>query len=191
MVLFRSKPSSALEERLKAIEREKRALRDRVAALEAMRDSFHSAPSAPRLRGPAMPRAREEAALAAAAAAAVSAPARPAAPAVAERKSGASPEEAVSLDFAPGPDGVAIKHAAMPRIQRIDMVQPYAGRRPATLPGSIGEPEYDRLRNYLGNGGGLHRLREDRKTRGNQRAKAIFMALMVVLLAYILFRMMT
>ena len=96
-----------------------------------------------------------------------------------------------SLDFEPGPDGVSIKHAAMPRIQRLDMVQPYASRRPATLPDSIGEPEYDRLRNYLGNGGGIHRLHEDRKTRGSQRAKAIFMALMVVLLAFILFRMMT
>ena len=103
----------------------------------------------------------------------------------------AAPEDAQSLDFEPGPDGVAIKHAAMPRIQRLDMVQPYAGRRPATLPDSIGEPEYDRLRNYLGNGGGLHRLREDRKSRGSQRAKAIFMAGMVVLLAFILFRMMT
>lgn len=187
MVLFRSKPPSALEERLKTIEREKRALRDRVAALEALPDVSLPGPSAPRLRGPAMPRAREEAA----AAAARTAPAPSPAPAVAERESAASPEDAVSLDFAPGPDGVAIKHAAMPRIERVGMVRPYAGRRPATLPDSIGEPEYDRLRNYLGNGGGLHRLREDRKTRGSQRAKAIFMALMVVLLAYILFRMMT
>ena len=185
MVLFRHRPPSALEERLKAIEREKRALRDRVAALESLPDPVHPGPSAPRLRGPAMPRARE------AAAAVAAPPAPPPAPAIGERESEASPEDAVSLDFAPGPDGVSIKHAAMPRIQRVGMVQPYAGRRPATLPDSIGEPEYDRLRNYLGNGGGLHRLREDRKTRGSQRAKAIFMAGMVVLLAWILFRMMT
>lgn len=187
MVLFRHRPPSALEERLKAIEREKRSLRDRVAALESLPDPVYPGPSAPRLRGPAMPSARE----AVAAVVPAAAPARSAAPAVAERESGASPEEAVSLDFAPGPDGVAIKHAAMPRIERVGMVQPYAGRRPATLPDSIGEPEYDRLRNYLGNGGGLHRLREDRKTRGSQRAKAIFMAMMVCLLAWILFRMVT
>lgn len=179
MVLFRNRPPSALEERLKAIEREKRALRERVATLESLPDPVYPGPSAPRLRGPAMPSARE--------AAAASAPART----VAERESAASPEDAVSLDFAPAPDGVAIKHAAMPRIQRVGMVQPYADRRPATLPDSIGEPEYDRLRNYLGNGGGLHRLREDRKSRGSQRAKAIFMAGMVFLLAWILFRMMT
>ena len=62
MVLFRHRPPSALEERLKAIEREKRALRDRVAALESLPDPVHPGPSAPRLRGPAMPRAREAAA---------------------------------------------------------------------------------------------------------------------------------
>lgn len=179
MVLFR-KPSNALEDRIKAIERERRALRDRMAALEAMPDTPAPGPTAPRLRAAAMPRSRK--------------PATPAPVPVPEpqpESAAVVPEDAQSLDFEPGPDGVTIKHAAMPRIQRLDMVQPYASRRPATLPESIGEPEYDRLRNYLGNGGGLHRLREDRKTRGNQRAKAIFMALMVVLLAYILFRMVT
>jgi hypothetical protein len=185
MVLFR-KPPNALEERLKAIEREKRALRDRLAVLEAMPDLPSPGPAAPRLRGTVLP-ARVQRAVGEA-----PAPASAAVPTgVPGPDAGLDPEEAVSLDFEPGPDGVAIKHAAMPRIQRIGMVQPYASRRPATLPDAIGEPEYDRLRNYLGNGGGLHRLREDRKTRGNQRAKAIFMAGMVLLLAYILFRMMT
>lgn len=179
MVLFR-KPSNVLEDRIRAIERERRALLERMDALEAMPDLSGPGPTSPRLRAAALPRSRK-----AAAAAASAAPEPPTASAA------AAPEDAQSLDFEPGPDGVAIKHAAMPRIQRLDMVQPYAGRRPATLPDSIGEPEYDRLRNYLGNGGGLHRLREDRKSRGSQRAKAIFMAGMVVLLAFILFRMMT
>ena len=180
MVLFR-KPTNVLEERLKAIEREKRILGDRLAELESMPDLPPPGPAAPRLRGTVLPDRRS-----APPAVPAAAPAAPPAgdPAL-------SPEEAVSLDFEPGPDGVSIKHAAMPRIQRLDMVQPYASRRPASLPDSIGEPEYDRLRNYLGNGGGLHRLREDRKIRGNQRAKAIFMAGMVFLLAWILFRMVT
>ena len=188
MVLFR-KQSNPLEERLKAIERERRALRDRLEALQSMPDLAGPGPSSPRLRGPVLPDRRSRAA-----APAPAAPAPEPAPvlsAVVEREADLSPEDAQSLDFAPGPDGVAIKHAAMPRIQRIGMVQPYASQRAATLPDSIGEPEHDRLRNYLGNGGGLHRLREDRKTRGNQRAKAIFMAGMVCLLAWILFRMMT
>lgn len=180
MVLFR-KPSNVLEDRIKAIERERRALRDRMAALEAIPDLPGPGPSAPRIRAAALPRSRK--------AAAVPAPAP--VPQPEPGPAAAAPEDAQSLDFEPGPDGVSIKHAAMPRIQRLDMVQPYASRRPATLPDSIGEPEYDRLRNYLGNGGGIHRLHENRKSRGSQRAKAIFMALMVVLLAFILFRMMT
>ena len=177
MVLFR-KPSNALEDRIKAIERERRALRDRMAALEAMPDMPAPGPSAPRLRAPAIPEARKPAVQ--------TPPPRPE-----PEPAAVAPEDAQSLDFESAPDGVSIKHAAMPRIQRLDMVQPYASRRPATLPDSIGEPEYDRLRNYLGNGGGIHRLHENRKSRGSQRAKAIFMALMVVLLAFILFRMMT
>ena len=191
MVLFR-KQSNPLEERLKAIERERRALRDRLEQLQSMPDLSGPGPSAPRLRDPVFPDRRARAAAPSAA------PVTPAAPepapvlsAVVEREADLSPEDAQSLDFAPGPDGVAIKHAAMPRIQRIGMVQPYASQRSATLPDTIDEPEHDRLRNYLGNGGGLHRLREDRKTRGNQRAKAIFMAGMVCLLAWILFRMVT
>lgn len=186
MVLFR-KPSNPLEERLKAIERERRALRDRLEALQSMPDPIVPGPSSPRLRDPVFPDRRARAA-------AVSpAPPEPPAPEsspVVERETDL-PGDASSLDFAPGPDGVAIKHAAMPRIQRMGMVQPYASQRSATLPDTIDEPEHDRLRNYLGNGGGLHRLREDRKTRGNQRAKAIFMAGMVCLLAWILFRMVT
>ena len=49
MVLFR-KPSNVLEDRIRAIERERRALLERMDALEAMPDLSGPGPTSPRLR---------------------------------------------------------------------------------------------------------------------------------------------
>lgn len=99
-----------------------------------------------------------------------------------------SPENEISLDFTPGPDGLDTKRVVMPRLQRTDLLRPAIGGNSS---GSrLMEPSHDRFRNYFGTTG-LKRVREARREKGNHRIRAIFMILMVLTLGFILFKMVT
>lgn len=194
----------ALAKRLKEIEREKRLLREQIEAVRRLPDTTESGGGAPRLRAPALPKHRTmpppeipmhtRAELRRTERTTARITAAPAAESktegVCERNARETPEHLSTLDFEPAPDGLELKQAVAPRIQRMDMLHPYPGRLPPTPENRLQEPEFDRFRNYVG-AMNIQRAREARKEHGHQRVKAIFMAGMVLLLGFIFFRMMT
>ena len=171
---------SAWERRLKEIEREKTAVR---ARLDEVRRWADAAPAAaqltaePRLREAAVPDGYRE-----------FAGRRNAGFDVVEREAEGAPADETSLDFAPGPDGLDVKRVVMPRLQRTDLLRPALGGAASAT--RLMEPEHDRFRNYFGSAG-LKRVREARREQGSQRARTIFMLLMVATLGFILFQMIT
>ena len=171
-----SRKNSALERRLKEIEREKTEVRARLDEVRRWADAA-PAETEPRLRAAAVPDGyRSEAAAR-----------RSGAADVVEREADDSPD-GETLAFAPGPDGLDVKRVVMPRLQRTDLLRPAIGGDAASA--RLMEPEHDRFRNYFGSAG-LKRVREARKEQGNQRVRAIFMILMVATLGFILFEMIT
>lgn len=172
---------SALERRLKEIEREKTELRARLQEVRRRTDESPVAAqlaAEPRLRDAAVPagyrgdhpaRRRNE-------------------PAVFESDAAAAPEGEISLDFEPAPDGLDTKRVVMPRLQRTDLLRPAIGGTASSA--RLMEPEHDRFRNYFGSAG-LKRVREARREPGSQRARTVFMVLMVATLSFILFKMIT
>ena len=177
-----AKRQTTLEKRLREIERERRRVRERIDEVRRMD---------PDMSGRGMrrgPRFRDEPAPA------VAAPVAeelmpPVAVGVLEMGTAESPENAVSLDFEPGgPEGLDTKRVVMPQLQRTDLLRPSIGATAA--PTRLGAPEHDRFRNYFGTTG-LKRVREARREQGNQRLRALFMMMMVFVLAFILLRMLT
>ena len=171
---------TALERRLREVERERRRVRERIRDVRREIDPEEVG----RLgRGPRLRRA---------ATAAPPPPVEdvppPLALGVLEMESPVVPDQETSLDFEPGPDGLDTKRVVMPRLQRTDLLRPSIGGHPAAT--RLLEPEHDRFRNYLGSAG-LKRVREARREKGSPRARAIFMVGMVLTLGYILFKMVT
>ena len=107
---------------------------------------------------------------------------------VEEREAADLPADETSLDFAPGPDGLDVKRVVMPRLQRTDLLRPAIGGTATAA--RLVEPDHDRFRNYFGSAG-LKRVREARNEQGSQRARTVFMLLMVATLGFILFKMIT
>ena len=174
----RSKRSD-LDRRLKEIEREKAELRARLDEVRRWADAVpaeYAPRSEPRLRAAAVPESQLREASARALLE------------VEERDAVDSPADETSLDFAPGPDGLDVKRVVMPRLQRTDLLRPAIGG--AATSARLIEPEHDRFRNYFGSAG-LKRVREARKEQGSQRARTVFMLLMVATLGFILFKMIT
>ncbi len=168
--------SSLLDRRLKEIEREKERLRAQMAEVRHWADSVPDAEAMLR-----EPRWREDAPAGAHRS-------EGGGVGVVEREADGTPEDALSLDFAPGPDGLDTKRVVMPQLQRTDLLRPaIGGHAPA---GKLMEPPHDRFRNYFGTTG-LKRVREARREQGNHRVRAIFMILMVLTLSFILFKMVT
>lgn len=170
---------SDLERRLKEIEREKAELRARIDEVRRWTDAVpveYAPRSEPRLRAAAVPESQLREASARALLE------------IEEREATDPPADETSLDFAPGPDGLDVKRAVMPRLQRTDLLRPAIGG--AATATRLIEPEHDRFRNYFGSAG-LKRVREARKEQGSQRARAVFMLLMVATLGFILFKMIT
>lgn len=153
------------ERRLKEIEREKARLREQ---LEEVRRWTDAAPDECRSPGKAIALPGEVVA---------------AAVATAER-----PPDEVALDFEPGPEGLDIKRVVMPRLERTDLLRPAIGGASAST--RLVEPEHDRFRNYIGHIG-LKRARETRREQGSQRLRTLFMLMMVLILGFILFYMVT
>ena len=170
-----SRKQNSLEKRLREIEREKEKLRERMQEVRRWADESPAAASMrlePRLRDAALPRGYSRA---------------DAPDVVPERESALAPDGETSLDFGPGPDGLDVKRVVMPRLERTDLLRPAIGGASGA---KLMEPEYDRFRNYFGSAG-LKRVREARKDRGSQRARTVFMVLMVLALGFILFKMVT
>ena len=171
---------SALERRLREIEREKAEVRARLEEVRRWADAVPAADQRtlePRLREPAVPAGHARGDL------------EPGlAGDVLEREAPEIPPEETFLDFAPGPEGLDVKRVVMPRLQRTDLLRPALGG--AVAAPRLGEPAHDRFRNYFGTAG-LKRVREARKEQGSQRLRAIFMLGMVATLGYILFKMLT
>lgn len=170
---------SDLERRLKEIERERSELRARIDEVRRWADAVPAdqAPrTEPRLRAAAVPESlrRETSARAFLD--------------VEAREAAETPADETSLEFAPGPDGLDVKRVVMPRLQRTDLLRPAIGGSASAT--RLIEPEHDKFRNYFGSAG-LKRVREVRKEQGSQRARAIFMLLMVATLGFILFKMIT
>ncbi len=176
---------SALERRLREIEREKAEVR---AQLEEVRRWADAVPAEdqrtlePRLREPAVPAGYARGDLE------FGPSSRRLAADVLEREAPEIPAEETFLDFAPGPEGLDVKRVVMPRLQRTDLLRPALGG--AVAAPRLGEPAHDRFRNYFGTAG-LKRVREARKEQGSQRLRAIFMLGMVATLGFILFKMLT
>lgn len=156
---------NAWERRLKEIERERAQVREQ---LEEVRRWVATAPE-PGFRPP-------------------ESQVHPVAAGVVEREAEAAPGGEATLDFAPGPEGLDTKRVVMPRLQRTDLLRPAIGGSPGGA--RLVEPEYDRFRSYLG-AAGLKRVRETRKEQGSQRLRAVFMVIMVAVLGFILFQMVT
>ena len=172
---------SALDKRLREIERERRRVRSRVDEVRRWADSVPDAAQMlkePRFRGEPAVRAYRHA----------DEIPPPLAVGVLEMDAVGMPENEMSLDFAPGPDGLDTKRVVMPRLERTDLLRPAIGGHAAAT--RLMEPEHDRFRNYFGSAG-LKRVREARRDRGNHRVRAIFMMMMVMTLGYILFKMVT
>ena len=163
---------NAWERRLREIEREKAQVREQ---LEEVRRWAEANPEAYQ----ALQEARSRPA---------AVPAVPAPAGMEERESGAVPEDGMAVDFAPGPEGLDTKRVVMPRLQRTDLLRPAIGGSAANA--RLAAPEHDRFRSYLG-AAGLKRVRETRQEQGSQRVRTIFMAIMVAILGFILFRMVT
>lgn len=151
---------------MKEIEREKARLREQ---LEEVRRWTEAAPDDRRSQGLATALGGTVAA------AAVTTTARP-------------PPDEVAVDFDPGPEGLDIKRVVMPRLERTDMLRPALGG--ASSATRLVEPEHDRFRNYIGNIG-LKRARETRREHGSQPLRTLFMLMMVLILGFILFYMVT
>ena len=162
----------AWERRLREIEREKAQVREQ---LDGVRHWAEANPEAYQALQEARPRASTLQAVAAPAG-------------VVEREASTTPGDEVTVDFAPGPEGLDTKRVVMPRLQRTVLLRPAIGGSPTTA--RLAEPEHDRFRSYLG-AAGLKRVRETRQEQGSQRLRAIFMAIMVAILGFILFRMVT
>ncbi|MDR0994285.1 MAG: hypothetical protein LBN38_06980 [Verrucomicrobiota bacterium] len=169
----------ALERRLKEIEREKARIREQMADVARWVEPVTAVAVMPRVRESAVPDAR-----------------RVANHSIGNVLSGMGvveiqaedvPENASSLEFAPGPGGLETKRVVMPRLQRTDLLRPSVGGSHAPR---LAEPEYDRFRNYFGTTG-LKRVREARRERGSQRVRTLFMIGMVFTLGFILFKMVT
>ena len=167
-----TRKTSALERRLKEIEREKAAVR---ARLDEVRRWTPAAPAEtePRLREAAVPEGYRGG--------------RGGDLDVVERETDEAPD-GETVAFAPGPDGLDVKRVVMPRLQRTDLLRPALGG--AASAARLMEPEHDRFRNYFGSAG-LKRVREARKEQGSQRARAILMIVMVATLGFVLFKMVT
>ncbi len=155
----------AWERRLKEIEREKARLREQWEEVRRWPDAE---PEVPRLPAAASYAGDDLAA---------------GAVATAERPLGAA-----ALDFEPGPEGLDVKRVVMPRLERTDLLRPAIGGAAAAH--RLVEPEHDRFRNYIGNIG-LKRAREVRRERESQRLRTLFLAMMVLILGFILFYMVT
>lgn len=166
---------SAIERRLREIERERRRVRERIQEVRRWADSIPESDRMPREYAYRMETPAE-----------VIAP--PVAVGVLEMDSAEMPEHEMSLDFAPGPEGLDTKRVVMPRLQRTDLLRPAIGGHSASA--RLTEPEHDRFRSYFGTTG-LKRVREARRDHGNQRLRASFMILMVLILGFILFKMIT
>ena len=108
--------------------------------------------------------------------------------AVLEREASEAPDGETSLDFEPGPEGLDTKRVVMPRLQRTDLLRPAIGGTATAA--RLMEPEHDRFRSYFGSAG-LKRVREARKDQGSQRARTVFLVLMVMTLGFVLFKMIT
>ena len=178
-----ARKSNVWERRLREIEREKADVRAQLAAVRSRMDFASDdirMPREPRVRGAALPDGYRVEPVPDAVA--------PLAAGVMERDAADAPEGEVSLDFAPGPEGLDTKRVVMPRLQRTDLLRPAIGGTAG--PTRLMEPEHDRFRNYFGTAG-LKRVREARKEQGSQRIRAIFMILMVLTLGFILFQMVT
>lgn len=177
------KKQSALDKRLREIEREKARVREQMEEVRRWADSVPDAArmlSEPRFRDEGLSHSYRPVAGAGALATEV------ASAGVLEQVAAAAPENETSLDFAPGPDGLDTKRVVMPRLQRTDLLRPAIGG--GATPGKLVAPEHDRFRNYLGSAG-LKRVREARRERGSQRIRALFMLVMVLTLGFILFKM--
>jgi hypothetical protein len=180
-----SRKQTSWERRLKEIEREKEQLRGQIEEVRRWADAIPDAEQMlqePRWRGTIAPDARRTEAAAGSYGAGFGGVG------VVEMESANAPENEISLDFAPGPDGLDTKRVVMPRLQRTDLLRPAIGGQASAS--KLMEPQYDRFRNYFGTAG-LKRVREARRDRGNQRIRAVFMILMVLTLGFILFKMIT
>jgi hypothetical protein len=166
---------NAIERRLREIERERRRVRERIHEVRRWADSIPESDRMP----------REFSGYAESLAEAIP---PPVSVGVLEMDSAEMPEHEMSLDFAPGPEGLDTKRVVMPRLQRTDLLRPAIGGHPGAT--RLMEPEHDRFRNYFGTTG-LKRVREARRDHGNQRLRAMFMVLMVLTLGFILFKMVT
>ena len=166
---------------MKEIEREKAVLRTQMDEVRRWADDGPAdvgSRSEPRLRAAAVPEGYRGTSVAR----------RLAEADVLEREAEETPVDETSLAFAPGPDGLDVKRVVMPRLQRTDLLRPAIGGTATAA--RLVEPEHDRFRNYFGSAG-LKRVREARKEQGSQRARTVFMLLMVATLGFILFKMIT
>lgn len=162
-----------LERRLREIEREGRRVRERICEVRRWADSMSEAD-----RHLAESALREVP---------VEALPPPLATGVLEMESADMPGPGVSVELAPGPEGLD-KRVVMPRLQRTDLLRPAIGGQGVST--RLLPPEHDRFRSYFGTTG-LKRVREARQDRGHQRLRALFMVLMVLMLGFILFKMVT
>ncbi len=163
-----------LERRLREIEREGRRVRERIREVRQWADSMSEAD-----------RHLAESALREVPMEAVP---PPLATGVLEMESADIPGHGVSVELAPGPEGLDTKRVVMPRLQRTDLLRPAVGGQGVSA--RLLPPEHDRFRSYFGTTG-LKRVREARQDRGHQRLRALFMVLMVLILGFILFKMVT
>ena len=177
-----TRTSSALDKRLREIEREKARVRERM---EEVRRWAGSVPeegmrlAEPRLKEPAIPEGMRLRATG-------WTDALPGGVGVLERVAEEVPVNEVSLELAPGPEGLDTKRVVMPRLERTDLLRPSIGGGPSAS--KLAEPEFDRFRNYFG-AASLRRVRENRREQGHQRLRAIFMMIMMLMLGFILFKM--
>ena len=166
--------SQGLERRLRAIERERRRVRSRIREVKRWAES--------------LPESDVRLAEAALRAMPAEASPPPLAVGVLEMDADGMPDYGESVDLAPGPEGLDTKRVIMPRLQRTDLLRPAIGGQDTVA--RLMPPEHDRFRSYFGTTG-LKRVREARQDRGHQRLRALFMILMVLVLGFILFKMVT
>ncbi len=173
---------SSLDRRLREIEREKRRVRERMREVRRWADPL------PESDATWLESNRPSSQRQGYGAASSETVPPPVAVGVLEMEAPMAPDQEVSLDFAPGPEGLNVKRVVMPRLQRTDLLRPSIGGQPVA--NRLLEPEHERFRNYIGSMG-LRRVREARRERGSHRLRAMFMIGMVLLLGYILFKMLT
>ncbi len=170
---------AALERRLREIEQQKAELERKMSRtrswLSREQEDAAMLVRGPRLQPAALPKgARGRRA------------AEPVGAGVETRLSQEDPERIASVDL--GPAGEELKQAVTPqlRIRPTESVQPFA-------PGMRGGPALPNRDTPLDPYGVIGEVQRERKRKGegSPRAKAIFMTLMTLVLAYVLFRMMT